>query len=87
MATKLQTLEDIHEIYSWLRTQIQAQPVTVRVHEEWAEEDGRLLIVPARVEGDFDAYDKAGILQDLEDSWNNREPVPARVLILRPTSK
>jgi len=87
MATKTQRLEDISELFGWLQTQIQAQPATIRVHEEWAEEDGRLLIVPTRVEGSLDAYDKAGILQDLEDSWNNREPVPARVLILRPTSK
>ena len=87
MATELPAQESAKEIFDWLNAQAAAQTSEVKLHTDWAEEDGRFLIIPARVTGDLDAYDKASILQEIEDSWNNRDPAPYRVAILRPTSK
>jgi hypothetical protein len=86
MAETLQK-EDVEEAFAWLRREAASQSATVNLHTDWAEQEGRFVIIPARVEGDLDAYDKAGILQEIEDSWNNREPRPHWQAILRPTSK
>jgi len=37
--------------------------------------------------GELDAYDKASILQELEDSWNDREPAPDVKLLLIPAAR
>ena len=87
MATLMAEQESTEQMFDWLNAQATAQNAAVRLHTAWAEEEGRFLIIPARVSGDLDAYDKANILQQVEDSWNNRDPAPYRVAILRPTSK
>jgi hypothetical protein len=79
--------EDVQELYDWLFVQAKNRPVGVVLHTDWATQDGRFIIIPARVDGDPDAYDQASILQDIEDSWNNRRPRPHWLAILRPTAK
>ncbi len=79
--------EDVQELYGWLLAQAKNRSAGVVLHTDWATQDGRFIIIPARVEGDPDAYDQASILQDIEDSWNNRSPRPYWPAILRPTAK
>jgi len=79
--------EDVQELYGWLLAQAKNRPVGIVLHTDWATQEGRFVIIPARVGGDTDTYDSVGILQDIEDSWNNREPRPYWMAILRPTAK
>lgn len=79
--------EDVQELYGWLLAQAKNRPVGIVLHTDWATQDGRFVIIPARIDGGPDACDQARILQDIEDSWNNREPRPYWMAILRPTAK
>jgi hypothetical protein len=49
---------------------------------DYAADDGQVL----HIRGQVDAYDKAVILQDLEDTWNDQEPKPEIKVFLRPAA-
>lgn len=75
------------EVYEWLRKEAGARQITATVHSSSAKEEGGWLYVPVYVPGDLDAYDKASLLQELEDAWNHQEPEPDWQLLLIPAAK
>lgn len=77
--------ESREQIYGWLNKQaehlgFQASVLTHQAHMR----NGRLY-VPVYIENSTDAYENAGKLQELEDTWNYQEPEPSLKVFLLPT--
>jgi hypothetical protein len=77
---------DAAKIFAWLEKRSSRETVPVRIHRKAARTDGDYLYVPVRVEGDLDAYEKAQLMQTMEDEWNYQDPSPARKILLIPTA-
>ena len=86
MAETIQKRPSAGSAYGWLRAEAQARGVQATIYTQSATQEGRFLIVPVYLEGMADAYDFAAALQDLEDAYNNQQPKPDWLLILRPAS-
>ncbi len=85
MTTVAQQAHSPEQVYQWLREEAQARGLGIAFHIDRVEKHGLLLVVPTYLAGDFDAYDVAVALQDVEDAWNNQEPSQNFTVILRPT--
>jgi len=72
------------EIYEWLRAQSERLGLKVSLLTDDAMLLSGWLYLPMRIEGVIDAYDNALKLQQLEDTWNDRDPQPAPPLFLIP---
>ena len=71
----------------WLRVPVYIQGIL----NNMSEERGYLEYIgtTARtvfVQGELDAHDRASILQEVEDAWNDREPPPEWKLLLIPAA-
>lgn len=74
-------------ILHWLVDRVAREGIAAHVFSDLMRIENRLLYVPVFVESTTDAYEKAMILQNLEDAWNNREPSPNWQLFLEPAAK
>ena len=72
------------DVFRGLLLIAESQNVPVKIYENRARVEGKLLIVPVFITGELDAFDFASQLQDLEDAWNNQESKPEWHVILRP---
>lgn len=87
METVLQPPPTADEVYEWLHAEAERQGLDATLYTHAARQENRFLIVPVHLAGEADAFDFAEKLQELEDAWNNQEPRPYRLLILRPAAK
>lgn len=79
------SLRHDHEvIYEWLREQAERLGLHVVLLTSDARLKSEWLYLPVYVEDAADAYDNALKLQQLEDTWNDREPRPEPPLFLIP---
>lgn len=78
-----QTPEDV---CNWLMSEAKARGVSAKVYGHLAKTENQLLIIPVFIAGDFDAFDYASQLQDLEDAWNNQKLKSGWRIILRPAA-
>jgi hypothetical protein len=74
-------------VVQFLKTEIDQRHLPVQLYEERALQFGRQIKIPAYVEGDYDAVDKARMLQSIEDAWNDRDPEPALIATLLPATQ
>ncbi len=72
------------EILNWLRNYVREQGLQVRIHEV-AQTDDPYLYIPAHVAGEIGVYQRAQLLQQVEDAWNNRVPAPPHRVLLVPS--
>lgn len=72
------------EIYDWLRDEAERIGLHVTMLPEKASLQNGWLYLPMHIDGVVDAYDNALKLQQLEDSWNDRDPQPELPLFLVP---
>ena len=86
MAQTTQGRQSAVEVSDWLRLKAQEMSVPATVYSDFAKEDRQFLTIPVHIGGDLDAYSFAGVLQDLEDAYNNQDPRPDWLLILRPAA-
>ena len=74
------------DIDTWLRAEAKRRKIHAQIHMKQGELKSGWLYIPVYIE-EGDAYDKASRLQDLEDSWNDREPKPEPKVLLVPAAK
>ena len=72
------------EIHDWLQVQAERLGLRVSLLADEARLKSGWLYLPAHIEGVTDAYDNALKLQQLEDTWNDRDPQPDPPLFLVP---
>lgn len=75
-------------VEAFLRERVAERGMSARFLFDQALMEGRWLRLLVYVEGDqYDAYDRASLLQDLEDAWNDQEPQPEPRLWLIPAGR
>lgn len=74
------------ELLTWLSREATTQGLRIQPRTQSARVEGRYLHVPVYLEGVSGVYERASTLQRLEDSWNNREPEPERLLFIIPAA-
>lgn len=72
------------EIYEWLRHEAEKLGLRVLLFTNEATVRGGWLYLPTHIEGVLDPYANVVKLQQLEDTWNDREPQPELPLYLVP---
>ena len=72
------------EVADWLRAQAEKLGLRVTLLVDEATMRGGWLYLPTHIDGVADAYDNALKLQQLEDTWNDRDPQPDPPLFLVP---
>lgn len=87
MTPVVQKTQTSEQVYEWLRAETERRGLDITLYTNAASQENRFLIVPTYLVGGMDAYDIAAELQDLEDAWNDQEPRPYWLLILRPAAK
>lgn len=83
MSTMLLT-HSHQEVTDWLRAQAERLGLRVTLLTDEATMWGGWLYLPTHIDGVADAYDNALKLQQLEDTWNDRDPQPDPPLFLVP---
>ncbi len=83
-ATAFVNKQNNEEIYEWLQTQAEELGLHVSLQTEKAMLVSGWLYLPVYIENVTDAYDNALKLQQLENTWNDREPQPEPPLFLIP---
>lgn len=83
MSTTLLT-QSHQEIYDWLNGQAERLGLRVTLLTDEARMQSGWLYLPTHIDGVADAYDNALKLQQLEDTWNDRDPQPEPPLFLVP---
>ena len=73
-------------IYDWLEAAAQERHIHATFHRTLARQESGWYHVPVHISDALDAYDKASILQDMEDSWNDQEPAPDYPILLVPSA-
>ncbi len=79
--------EKVREITDWIERQARAMNVPVTVYPSGVRPNGDWFHVPVAVESEeaeTDAYDRAVILQRIEDAWNDAPPLGGVNLFLVP---
>lgn len=79
-----QATETYQEVYDWLHAQADTLGLRVILMTNDAVVRSGLLYLPTHIEGVLDPYTNVLKLQQLEDSWNDREPQPELPLYLVP---
>ena len=74
------------DIENWLDQAVKERHLRANIHMERSRRENGWLHVPVFIDITGDAYDKAHILQELEDAWNDREPRPEIRLLLVPAA-
>ena len=74
-------------LYDWLQDAARQHHVQATFHRQLVREDGGWYYVPVHIADVLDAYDKASVLQDIENSWNDQEPTPDHQVLLIPSAK
>ena len=72
-------------VIDWLNKQFQGKGIVAHVHENLARQDGDWLYLPVYVQMN-DAYDKATLLQEIEDKWGTERVTNQQFLLLIPTA-
>jgi hypothetical protein len=72
------------EVYEWLRDRAAQTNVNAVFHTHLARTDHNWIYLPVSVKGG-DIFDKAQLLQQLEDAWRNQATEPYWELLLIPT--
>lgn len=83
MSTMLLT-QSYQEVTDWLRAQAESLGLRVTLLTDQATMRSGWLYLPTHIDGVADAYDNALKLQQLEDTWNDRDPQPDPPLFLVP---
>jgi len=83
MSTMLLT-QNHQEVTDWLRAEAERLGLRVTLLTDEATMWGGWLYLPTHIDGVADAYDNALKLQQLEDTWNDRDPQPDPPLFLVP---
>lgn len=83
MSTMLLT-HSHQEVYDWLHSQAEKLGLHISLLTDEAKLQSGWLYLPVHIEDVVDAYDNALKLQQLEDTWNDREPQPEPPLFLVP---
>lgn len=83
MSTMLLT-QSHQEVADWLRSQAEKLGLRVTLLTDDATMRGGWLYLPTHIDSVVDAYDNALKLQQLEDTWNDRDPQPDPPLFLVP---
>lgn len=83
MSTMLLT-QSHQEVTDWLRVQAEKLGLHVTLLTDEATMRGGWLYLPTHIDGVADAYDNALKLQQLEDTWNDRDPQPDPPVFLVP---
>lgn len=80
------TLSKEIQVEEWLQKEAEHLKIRAQFHMELLKRDNGWLYIPVFIADDMDAYAKASLLQDLEDAWNDQEPVPDTQLLLIPAA-
>ena len=75
----------MQELADWLDAQFQSRHVDARVHRDLIRQDNNWYYVPVYVDM-RDAYDKATLLQQIEDDWQQQQPLQGGNLLLVPAA-
>ena len=84
MAPQKQKQYTENDALDWVEQTAKRRRWRLQLHRQLARRDGDYLYLPAHLPLK-DAYLKAQRLQEIEDSWNNRTPLPIPRLVLVPT--
>ena len=76
----------IDEVLRWLSDRFSEKGVVATVHGNSAREDGDWLYLPVHVEM-TDAFDKATLLQEIENQWEENPLDRHRYLLLIPSAR
>jgi hypothetical protein len=74
-------------VREWLEQELKEHNSEGTVYIARAQRQNGWLHVPVYVGGEGDAYDKASLLQDIEDAWNDQEPRHEFQLLLVPAAR
>jgi len=79
--------EDIRPVLDYLKQAVAQGEHKVTFYESGARKDTVGYIhLPASVDETLSIYDKATVLQDLEDAWNYQESTPPYQVVLVPSA-
>jgi hypothetical protein len=84
MMSMVAPMNSREEVYEWLRVQAEKLGLRVLLLTGEAGLQNGWLYLPVHIEDVTDAYDNALKLQQLEDTWNDRDPQPETPLFLIP---
>lgn len=73
-------------LFNWLQDAAQQRNVHAKIHRQLVREKNGRYYVPVHISDALDAYDLAGVLQDMENSWNDQEPPPDHQVLLIPAA-
>ena len=73
------------ELFVWLNQQLRERGLKGHVYQQISKQDRGWYYVPLYIEM-RDAYDKATLMQQIEDAWEARDSKPGTKLRLRPAS-
>jgi hypothetical protein len=73
-------------IYEWLQSYAGGHNIHAQFHMNLARRDNGWLYIPVYIEYERDPYNKASLLQDMEDAFNDQEPTPDLRLLLIPAA-
>lgn len=75
----------MNQLLQWLDAELEKRNLKARVHSSLIRQDGQWYYVPVYVDI-RDAYDKATILQEIEDDWEEQQVQPGQNLLLIPAA-
>lgn len=73
------------EVFDWLKHEAQRLKIEAKFYTNLVKVDKNWLYLPVYVDGE-DAFDRATILQELEEAWRNQQPEPYWELLLIPAA-
>ena len=76
----------MERLVEWLEKALAKRPYASKVHKQVIREDGDWYYVPVYVDMK-NAYDKATLLQEIEDEWEEQAVQPGRNLLLIPAAR
>jgi len=85
MVQKFEQENDQDAVYSWLEDAAKQRGLEKRVSAAFVRQDGKYLHFAVRLQVSGDAYDRAKVLQELEDAWDTEHPDSQWHLLLLPT--
>ena len=69
MANNVNT-ESTEQVLDWIRTQARSLSIPITTYPNSLVRDGNWMHVPVTVDKDGDAYERASLLQQIEDAWD-----------------
>lgn len=69
-------------LFNWLQYAAEQRHVHAKIQRQLVRETNGRYDVPVYISDALDACDLAGVLQDMENSWNDQEPAPYHQVLL-----